>query len=84
MKNTISRNELERACGITYRTILNYVKAGWLPQAKLVSYGQGSGRGSSKLHWDMSIVTQILMIKTLKKAGYRDHQIDKILKGESL
>ena len=81
---TITTNELERICGVTYRTILNYVKADWLLPAKLVSHGKGSGRGSSMLHWDRSVITQILMIKTLKKAGYRDHQIGKILKGESL
>jgi len=60
------------------------VKHGWIPQAKLQSFGKGSGRGSSNLHWDIGIVTQLSMIKALKRSGFKDHQISRILKGESL
>jgi len=58
------------------------VKNGWIPQAKLKSFGRGTGKGSSTLHWDIGVLTQLSMIKALKKTGYKNEQISKILKGE--
>lgn len=76
----LSSKEIEETTGITRRTIQGYVKAGWLPKPEFKSLG----RYGASLYWVESTVNRLLTIKNLKKAGYKNKKIDKILKERNI
>ena len=74
MRKLLSTNEIKEINGISYECLYNYRRMGWV-QAKLKRY---TGRGSS-LFWSRETLVQLSLIKTLKKMGYKNKEIDKIL-----
>ena len=76
----LSTKQLEEAVKIKYDTIKSYTAMGWIPKPTF----QSSGRYGATLMWPMSVVYQLDMISVLKKSGYKNQDIGRILKGESL
>ena len=80
MSRLIASKELEKITGLTRQTIQDYVKSGWVLEPQFHS----AGRAGATLMWPISVVYQLDMINVLKKAGYKNQDIGRILKGESL
>lgn len=76
--NQIPSKEIERTTGLTRQTLQEYVKAGWIAKPEFKS----SGRYGASLRWPETTVEQISMIKSLKKAGHKNEEINQILKGK--
>jgi hypothetical protein len=55
-----------------------YVKAGWLPSPEFKSYGHYG----AALYWLPETINRLSLIKSLKKSGYKNTDIDKILEGD--
>ena len=73
----LSSKEIEGKTNMTRRTIQGYVKRGWLPKPQFKSLG----RYGSSLFWPETTITQLLTIKSLKKSGFQNRDINTILKG---
>jgi DNA-binding transcriptional MerR regulator len=74
---TLKTKELTEIAGVSSRTLYRYVKKGWLPKPQFKSFGRYGGSN----FWLKSTVKQLLTIKSLKQAGCKNTDIDKILKG---
>ena len=70
--------ELMEITGLSSKTIVRYVKAGWLPKPEFKSFG----KYGASLFWPETTVKRLLTIKDLKKTGCKNPDIDKILKGD--
>lgn len=73
----LSTKEIERLSGLSRETLRTYIRLGWISAPKAKSCGR-YGRSN---FWPESVVDQLSTIKSLKKAGCANDQIDKILKG---
>lgn len=83
MKKLIKTETLKKATGLSYPTLKKYIRLGWIPQPRLQSFGKGGGRGST-MWWPAGIIFDLALIRTLKKCGYKDDDITKILRGEKI
>lgn len=73
----LTTKELTEIAGVSSRTLNRYQKAGWLPKPQFKS----SGRYGARLHWPAATVELLLTIKSLKKCGHKNNEIDQLLKG---
>lgn len=78
MKELLSTKQVKKLSGFSYETLYNYKRNGWLPEPKI---GRYDGRGSS-LFWPRETLTQLSLIKSLKRIGYKNKAINEILKGD--
>lgn len=78
MSQLIPSRELEAITGLTRQTIQGYVKNGWISEPEFHS----SGRAGATLLWPSTVLSQLDLITVLKKSGYKNHAISRILKGE--
>ena len=74
MKTT---KEIEKLTGFSRKTLDRYLKAGWIAKPEFKS----SGHYGSALYWLPETINRLSLIKSLKKSGYKNTDIDKILKG---
>jgi DNA-binding transcriptional MerR regulator len=73
----LTTKELMKFSGLSRKTLDRYAKAGWIPKPEFKS----SGHYGASLCWPETTIKQLLTIKSLKKAGCKNPDIDKILKG---
>ena len=73
----LTTKEIEKSSGLSRESLRLFVKQGWLPKPQFKS----SGRYGGSNYWPESTVKQLLTIKSLKKAGCKNRDIDTILKG---
>lgn len=73
----LTTKELTEIAGVSSRTLNRYQKAGWLPKPGFKS----SGRYGAALFWPRETLTQLSLIKSLKRIGYRNKEINIVLKG---
>ncbi|HUV50122.1 MAG TPA: MerR family transcriptional regulator [Anaerolineae bacterium] len=69
--------KLMQMTGLSSKTISRYVKAGWLPVPQFKSFG----RYGASNYWPETTIERLLTIKSLKKTGYKNVDINEILKG---
>ena len=73
----LSTKKIEGLSGLSRETLRTYVRLGWLSKPQFRSCGRYGGSN----FWSESALKQLLTIKSLKKAGCKNTDIDKILKG---
>jgi len=81
MTNLLTTNEVVKISKFSRATLNHYAKMGWIKKPTLRSYGPGQGRGSTHW-WRRGVIADLVMIRMLKKAGKKNSQIDKIMKGQ--
>lgn len=73
----LTTKKIERLSGLSRETLRTYARLGWLELPEYRSHG----RYGASLYWPETTIKQLLTIKSLKKSGYKNTDIDKILKG---
>lgn len=74
----LTTKELTEIAGVSSKTLSRYVKLGWLSAPKFKSFGRYGGSN----FWPESTVKQISTIRSLKKTGRKNKEINEILKGD--
>jgi len=80
-RRLLPTNELVNISGYSSASLNNFVKRGWIKAPVLKSYGPGKGRGRTHW-WKRGVIADLITIKTLKKTGKTNEQINKIIKGQ--
>ena len=78
-KRLLITNKLVEISGYSSASLSNFIKRGWIEAPILQSYGKGKGRGRTHW-WKRGVIADLITIKTLKKAGKTNQQIDEIFK----
>lgn len=76
----LSTKEIERIADVKYDTLMKRARQGLITKPEFVS----SGRQGACLMWPVSVVYQLDMISVLKKSGYKNTDIGKIVRGEKV
>ena len=78
---SLSTRQVLQSEQTSYESLNRYRKRGWIQEPMLGSYGKGGGKGCT-LWWPVGVIFDLIMIRTLRKAGFNTNEIDNIIKGE--
>jgi DNA-binding transcriptional MerR regulator len=73
----LTTKKIEKSSGLSRETLRTYVRLGWLSKPQFRSFGRYGGSN----FWPETTIKQLLTIKSLKKSGYKNKEIDQLLKG---
>jgi hypothetical protein len=81
MGKLLPTNSIVEMSGYSAASLKNFVDMGWIEPPILKSYGPGQGRGQTHW-WKRGVIADLITIKTLKKAGKTNDEIDNLMRGE--